>query len=69
MSDRHRDDEDDLDLEEEERPRRRGRLLAFMIALFALGGFGGVLWYAYTQGQRSADAVARSCAPTASPAA
>ena len=59
MSDRHRDDDDaDLDLEEEERPRRRGRLLAFMIALFAIGGFGGVLWYAYTQGKRSSEAMA-----------
>lgn len=61
MSDRYRDrdDEDaDLELEEAEPPRRRGRLLAIMIALFAIGGFGGVLWYAYSQGQRNPDAVA-----------
>ncbi len=63
MSDRYRnrDDEEEeaeFDLEEAEPPKRRGRLLAAMIALFAIGGFGGVLWYAYSQGQRSADAVA-----------
>ncbi|MBM3532155.1 MAG: SPOR domain-containing protein [Alphaproteobacteria bacterium] len=61
MSDRYRDREDDeadLEYEEAEPPKRRGRLLAALIALFAIGGFGGVLWYAYSQGQRSADAVA-----------
>jgi len=62
MSDRYRgrddDEEAEFDLEEAEPPKRRGRLLAAMIALFAIGGFGGVLWYAYSQGQRSADAVA-----------
>jgi hypothetical protein len=57
MSDRYRDD-DEIDLDEAPPPRRRGRVLAIMVALFAVGGFGGVLWYAYTQGQRSADAVA-----------
>ncbi len=61
MSDRYRDrdDEDaDLELEDAEPPRRRGRLLAIMIALFAIGGFGGVLWYAYSQGQRTPDGAA-----------
>ncbi|MSP48399.1 MAG: SPOR domain-containing protein [Alphaproteobacteria bacterium] len=61
MSDRYRDRDDeeaDLDLDESEPPKRRGRLLAALVALFAVGGFGGVLWYAYSQGQRSADAVA-----------
>jgi hypothetical protein len=59
MSDRYRDEDDvDLETEEAEPPRRRGRLLAVLIALFAIGGFGGVLWYAYSQGHRSADAVA-----------
>jgi hypothetical protein len=61
MSDRYRDREEeeaDLEFEEAEPPKRRGRLLAALIALFAIGGFGGVLWYAYSQGQRSADAVA-----------
>ena len=58
IRDRDRDEEEDFDLDEAEPPKRRGRLLAAMIALFAIGGFGGVLWYAYSQGQRSADAVA-----------
>jgi len=57
MSDRYRDD-DEIDLDEAPPPRRKGRVLAIMVALFAVGGFGGVLWYAYTQGQRSADAIA-----------
>lgn len=37
-------------------PRRRAgrsRALPIFIALFALGAFGGIVWYAYNQGQRS----------------
>ena len=56
MSDRYRDEEEaEFELDEGEPPKRRGRLLAVLIALFAVGGFGGVLWYAYSQGQRSGE--------------
>jgi hypothetical protein len=35
---------------------RKRRLIPAMIALVALGGFGGVLWYAYKQSQMQRDA-------------
>ena len=54
MSD-YRDDEPFDDEPYLEAPRRRS-LLPMVVAMLALGGFAGIVWYAYTQGLQVAQA-------------
>lgn len=40
---------------EQARPRRGGRVVALAVALIALAGFGGIVWYAYNWGIGAVD--------------